>query len=227
MIHSDHHKKPASQESKNNKAAETAQTNEKDIDIDIDLSDDDLEKTAASVAEALQEEPPKEDPVKKLQEELVQEKDRALRSLAELENFRQRKNRELADIRKYDGLDLAREILPVWDNMGRALEAAEKDLNVEPLIEGVRMIHQQFLDILEKNHIKMIKPVGEAFDPNFHQSIAMLPSDKPAGEILEETQAGFILHDRVVRPSQVVVSAPKPKEAAPPQEEKKEGEKAE
>ena len=145
-----------------------------------------------------------------LKKELEEAKDRGLRALAELENFRQRKNREMADDRKYASLDLARDMLPVWDNMGRAIEAAEKDLHSETLIDGVKMMHKQFLDILRKHHIEKIDAVGAPFDPHVHESIAALPSEEPAGTVLVDTQAGFKLHDRVVRPTQVVVAAPKP-----------------
>lgn len=146
----------------------------------------------------------------RLKDELSEAKDRGLRALAELENFRQRKNRELADDRKYAAIDLARDILPVWDNMGRAIEAAEKNPDAESLIAGVKLMHQQFIDILKKHHIEKIEAVGKPFDPHFHESIAMLPSDEPAGQVIVDSQTGFLLHDRVVRPAQVVVAAPKP-----------------
>ena len=145
-----------------------------------------------------------------LKKELEEAKDRGLRALAELENFRQRKNRELADDRKYASLDLARDILPVWDNMGRAIEAAEKDPHGDSLADGVKLMHQQFLDILRKHKIEKIEAVGQPFDPHIHESIAMLPSDEPAGTVLVDSLPGFKLHDRVVRPTQVVVAAPQP-----------------
>ena len=171
--------------------------NDPAADPAIDLSG--AEKQAVSPEEKIAE----------LSEQLAAAKDQALRSLAELENFRNRKNRELAELRKYESMSLARDILPVWDNMGRALAAAEQDLDVETLIEGVKMMLQQFLDILKKHDITRIEAIGAPFDPNFHESIAMLPSDRPANEVIAEGQAGFLLHDRVVRPTQVVVSAPK------------------
>lgn len=166
------------------------------------------EKTATKAAEKTVK--IAESELSRLKDELAEAKDRALRSLAELENFRQRKNREMADDRKYAAMDLARDILPVWDNMGRAIEAAEKDLNAATLIDGVKMMHKQFLDIFQKYHIEKIDALGKPFDPNFHESIAMLPSDEPAGNVIVDSQAGFTLHDRVVRPTQVVVSAAKP-----------------
>ena len=177
-------------------------------------TEEQIEKTAAEVlaSGACEEKKAKsaESELDALKLELEEARDRALRSLAELENFRQRKNRELADDRKYADISLARDVLPVWDNMGRAIEAAEQDLNVETLIAGVKMMHQQFLDIFKKHHIERIEAdENQIFDPNIHESIAMLPSDVEAGHIVAQTQAGFKLHDRVVRPAQVVLSAPK------------------
>ena len=146
----------------------------------------------------------------KLVEELAEARDRSLRTLAELENFRNRKNREMAEDQKYASMALARDILPVWDNLGRALESAPQDENVQGFVDGVRMVYQQFVDVLRKHDIERISAEGEQFNPNFHESISMLPSDKPAGTVLIDTKAGFKLHDRVVRPAQVVVAAPNP-----------------
>lgn len=152
-----------------------------------------------------------------LKAELAESKDRTLRAMAELENFRLRKNKELADEQKYAPMKLARDILPVWDNLGRALEAAPADESVQSFVDGVRMVHQQFLDVLAKNGVVRIPAEGEKFDPNIHESIAMLPSDKPAGIILHDTRPGFALYDRVVRPAQVVVAAPQPNAPKPEQ----------
>lgn len=146
--------------------------------------------------------------VERLQIELAQANDRALRALADLENYRTRSNRQSAEDRKYAGLDLMREILHVWDNIGRALEAAEKTHNLDSLVEGVKMVYQQLLDVLAKFHCERMETKFQPFDPNFEQSIAQIPNeDHPAGTVIEETQAGFKLHDRVVRPAQVVLSA--------------------
>lgn len=150
-----------------------------------------------------------------LKEKLADAEDQRLRALAELENFRQRKNKELADHEKYAPMKLARDILPIWDNLGRALEAAPQEESVQGFVEGVRMVYDQFIDILAKNGVTRISAKGEKFDPNRHESIAMFPSDEPAGTVLEEARPGFMLHDRVVRPAQVVVSAARPAEPKP------------
>lgn len=146
--------------------------------------------------------------VERLRLELDQAKDRTLRALADLENYRARANRQAAEERKYANIDLMREILHVWDNICRALEAVDKTHNLESLVEGVKMVHQQLLDVLTRFNCQKIETLYQPFDPNFEQSIAQIPNDEhPVNTVIEETQVGFKLHDRVVRPAQVVLSS--------------------
>ena len=148
--------------------------------------------------------------VESLEIELQQANDRTLRAFAELDNYRKRVNREIEDMRKYAAIDLMRDMLAVWDNMGRALEAVESNHNPETFVEGVRMMHEQFTQILARHHCTQIEALGQTFDPNVHESIAQMPSDDvPTGSVLYESQIGFKLHDRVVRPTQVVISTGK------------------
>lgn len=145
--------------------------------------------------------------VEQLRHELEKAQSRGLRALADLENYRSRINRQMAEERKYACIDLMRELLPLWDNIGRALEAVSASHSLESLVEGVQMVHQQFLDVLKKHHCEKIEAKFQPFDPNFHASVAQLPNaDYPANTVIEEVQAGFRLFDRVVRPSQVVLS---------------------
>ena len=139
--------------------------------------------------------------------ELEEAKNRTLRALADLENYRTRVNRQMAEERKYANLDLMRELLPVWDNIGRALEAVATSHSLESLVEGVQMVHSQFLEILKKYHCEKIEAKFQPFDPNFHASVAQIPSaEHSVNTVIEEVQVGFCLFDRVVRPSQVVLS---------------------
>lgn len=145
--------------------------------------------------------------VAELEAALQDEKDRALRCYAELENVRRRSSRELADERKYSGMEVIRDLLPVMDNLQRAIEAAEKQNAGDPLLAGVRMVFQQFESALDKNHCKRIEALNQPFDPNFHQAISRMPSDDhPENTILIVASEGYTLCDRVVRPSQVIVS---------------------
>ncbi len=144
-----------------------------------------------------------------LRKELEETKDRALRARAELENYRARIHRQVDEERKYASIDLFRDLLPVWDNLGRALEAVEKTHNTEALSEGVKLVHGQLLKVLEKHHCVRIESLHQPFDPNFQESIAMFPSaDYPPNTVIEQASVGFRLFDRVVRPTQVVLAAP-------------------
>ncbi|HEX6961444.1 MAG TPA: nucleotide exchange factor GrpE [Lacipirellula sp.] len=140
--------------------------------------------------------------------ELAAERDRNLRLRAELENVRTRSARENAENLKYASLSLVRDLLPVLDNIDRALEAAAKANEVGPLTEGVRLVRQQLLTVLGQYHVQEIPAQGEAFDPQFHAAILQQPSaDVPASHVMMVAQTGYKLHDRVVRPSQVIVSS--------------------
>ncbi len=144
-----------------------------------------------------------------MEEELGQMKDRALRVQAELENYRKRVAREAEEQRRYADMGLLREILPVLDNMERAIEAAEKSGEAPGLLEGFRMVVTQLTGVLERHHCTPIEALNRPFDPNLHEAISQMPSnDHPPNTVMHVVQTGYVLHDRVVRPSQVIVSAP-------------------
>jgi molecular chaperone GrpE len=194
----------------NNNHNHDHETQHQDMPMDDALfPDDELPNEAATEQSSVEN-----DPVETLEIELQQANDRALRAYAELDNFRKRAWRENEDTRKYAAIDLMRDMLAVWDNMGRALEAIESNHNPDTFVEGVRMMHEQFTQILARHHCTQIEAIGQVFDPNVHESIAQMPSDDvPAGSVLYESQIGFKLHDRVVRPSQVVLSTGNPQTA--------------
>ena len=151
--------------------------------------------------------------VEKLQADLAAANDRALRAQAELDNFRKRSFRQMEEERKYASVLLLRDLLSVMDNLDRAIEAAEQNENSSSLLEGVKMVGQQLTGVLEQHHCRPISAKGEIFDPHLHEAIAQHPSaDHPAGSVIDVTQIGYQLHDRVVRPSQVLVSAGPPEE---------------
>lgn len=149
--------------------------------------------------------------LEKLRNELNETKDRLLRSHAELINYQNRVKRQMDEERKYASMGLMRDLLPVGDNILRTLDAVEKTSNLQGLIEGVKLVCDQFYQVLQKNHCERIEALNQPFDPNFHESIALCPSEAPPNTVVEETQAGFRLYDRVVRPSQVVLAAAIPK----------------
>ena len=144
----------------------------------------------------------------RLRAELEEAKDRALRGWAELENYRKRANRQIEDERRYATLPLIRDLLPVLDNVQRAVDAAEKTHDLASLLEGIQMVVQQLHGVLSRQHCTPIEALGKPFDPNFHQAVIHQPSaDAPPNTVIQELQQGFQLHDRVVRPSQVIVSS--------------------
>jgi molecular chaperone GrpE len=133
--------------------------------------------------------------------------DRALRAQAELENFRRRSRREFDDAQRYREIDLLRDLLPVLDNVLRAIEAADRTADVDSLRSGFRMTAQQIEKILESHGCRTIDTEGSAFDPTVHDAI--LQQAVPgvtAGTVLGTASRGYRLHDRVVRPAQVIVA---------------------
>lgn len=150
-----------------------------------------------------------------LRAELDEAKDRALRCQAELENYRRRVAREFEQERRYAAMPLLRDLLPVWDNVHRAIEAGEHRGGDSPLLEGFKIVADQLEDVLRRHDCVKIDALWQPFDPNVHEAITQQPSEEhPPGTVVGETQTGFRLHDRVVRPSQVLVSAAMPPDDA-------------
>lgn len=161
------------------------------------------------------------DEVARLKAELEDVKDRALRGWAELENYRKRSARQMEEERRYAALPLLRDLLPVLDNVKRAIEASEKNHDLAGLLEGVKMVAQHFETVLARHHCTPIPALHQPFDPNIHDAILRQPtSDFPPNTVIQEIQQGFRLHDRVVRPTQVVVSAPVEDPAGGPRDAK-------
>ena len=133
--------------------------------------------------------------------------DRLLRLQAELENFRKRARREYDDAQKYREIDLLRDLLPVLDTVQRAIEAAEKTDDIESLRAGFRMTAQQIEKLLAGHGCHTIPTDDQPFDPTVHDAIQqMAVPGKAAGTVVGTVSRGFTLHDRVVRPAQVIVA---------------------
>jgi molecular chaperone GrpE len=152
----------------------------------------------------------------RLRQDLEEARGRVLRAQADLENLRKRARRELEEERRFANLPLLSDLLPVLDNVGRAIQAAEKVAEGSALLEGVKLVAQQLEGVLARHHCKRIAALGAAFDPHLHQAIVQQPSaESPPGTVLVVAQEGYQLHDRVLRPAQVVVSsAPLPADSA-------------
>jgi molecular chaperone GrpE len=133
--------------------------------------------------------------------------DRVLRLQAELENFRKRSRREYDEAQRYREIDLLRDLLPVLDTVRRAIEAADKSDDVQGLREGFRMTAQQIEKLLGSHGCSPIPTDGAAFDPTVHDAIQqMAVPGAAAGTVVATVSPGFRLHDRVVRPAQVIVA---------------------
>jgi molecular chaperone GrpE len=146
--------------------------------------------------------------VERLEGELRQAQLQIARAQADLENYRKRVRRDMAEERKYADLSFLQDLLPVLDNFDIALAAIEPSDTTAGLVEGIKMVKDQLTTVLEKHECRRIEPEGEPFDPNLHEAIAQQPDgDRPQGIVLHVAKAGYRLHDRVIRPAQVVVSS--------------------
>ncbi|MEM8736805.1 MAG: nucleotide exchange factor GrpE [Planctomycetota bacterium] len=141
-------------------------------------------------------------------ERVIEAEKAALLAKAEMENYRKRIVRDMEQQLKYANMPLIRDLLEVWDNLQRAVGAAEEDNpSTQALRDGVTMVSQQMTDALAKYGCRRVEALGEEFDPNFHEAISQMPSEEyEAGKVMNEVGVGYVLHDRVVRPSHVIVS---------------------
>jgi molecular chaperone GrpE len=131
------------------------------------------------------------------------------RTRADFENYQKRIQRERADERRYALSAFARELLTVLDNLQRALDAARKQAEKGPLVQGVSLVESQLLDIFSRFGIIPIEALGRPFDPNLHEAVLHQPrEDTASGTVIEVIEPGYRLHERVLRPAKVVVAAP-------------------
>jgi len=144
-------------------------------------------------------------------DEVRQLHDRWLRERADLENQRKRAARERQDAMRFGNESLIRDLLPVADNLERALQAARGAGNGKSLVDGVELVLKEFLDALQRHGVERVSATGERFDPTRHEAVAHVQSDThAAGHVIEEHQSGYRLHDRLLRPATVTVSKGKP-----------------
>ena len=133
--------------------------------------------------------------------------DRCLRAFAEFENYRRRSQKERDDERKFAPQDFMRDLLPVLDNLHRAVDAAKAGSSVTDLIKGVEMTLKMVDEALAKNGATAIPAVGQQFDPTRHAALTQIPTkEHPPMTVLQEVERGYLLHDRVLRPSRVIVA---------------------
>jgi molecular chaperone GrpE len=148
-----------------------------------------------------------EDPTARLQADLDRFRDLALRSQADFENYKKRAAREKEEAIKYANSSLLERLVAILDNFELGLEAAKGEGEQSPVYSGMTLVLKQLNDFLTENGLQPIEAERKKFDPNLHEAIAHQPSDLPEGTIIRQTRRGYRFKDRLLRPSQVVVSS--------------------
>lgn len=152
------------------------------------------------------------DPLTEARAEAARMKDQWIRTAADFDNFRKRARRELEDTRKAGKEDLLKEFLPVFDNLERAIQSAQRAQDVKAVADGLNMILRQFVETLARSGIAKVPTVGHQFDPSVHEAIQQVESDEQApGTVVAEVQPGYVQGERLVRAAMVVVAKPKAK----------------
>jgi molecular chaperone GrpE len=159
------------------------------------------------------------DPLAKLQAQLEEKTresseyfDKWLRLRAEMENFKKRMEKEKSEHMKFGNESLLRELLPILDNLERAIEHGKNAQENSPLMVGVEMIRKELAGLLERFGVKPVPAAGEAFDPEKHEAISQQESDLEANRVVSAVQNGYFYHDRLLRPAKVIVSSGRPGE---------------
>jgi len=152
-----------------------------------------------------------EDPQEKLEKTISELNDKILRLLAENQNLRKNHEKEKEDILKYGSFNFASGILSLTDNLDRAFSIFKnnekfKDKEFVDIKNGIELIEKELLITLEKNNITYVDCLNKKFDPNFHQALSEVESEKEHGTVVEEIQKGYLLHDRLLRPSLVNIA---------------------
>jgi molecular chaperone GrpE len=159
----------------------------------------------------------KEDLADSQEKKIAELNDKVLRLLAENQNIRKNQEKEKEDILKYGSFNFASQILNLTDNLDRAFSIFKnnekfKDKEFLEITNGIELIEKELLNTLEKNSITYIDCLNKKFDPNFHQALSEIDSEKEPGTVVEEVQKGYMLHDRLLRPSLVNVAKSSKKE---------------
>ncbi|MBW1864573.1 MAG: nucleotide exchange factor GrpE [Deltaproteobacteria bacterium] len=187
---------------KSDKIKDTVKTEDPDIQKQAPLEDgpgDELPKETAPQTP--------EEKIEKAEAEAKEAYDRFLRASAELENYKKRTQKEMADFRKYANASLVKELLGVVDNLERAIESSNGSNEEGQLSEGLDLTLKELLKIFKEFHACPIEALGKPFDPCYHQAMMQQETtDQPENVVLNELQKGYMIHDRLLRPAMVVVS---------------------
>ncbi|OQX64514.1 MAG: nucleotide exchange factor GrpE [Desulfococcus sp. 4484_242] len=202
---------------------------QQELDVISGVNDDSLKEEAATTAAPTEETPgevetsqdqrrddipleemPKDQLIEKIKEtEALSEKNRDLylRSQAEIENLKKRYQKEQQSLTKFANESLIKQLLPVADNLEKALDHSQKEASFDALIEGVQLTLKGLMDVLQKAGVEAIEAVGGQFDPNFHEAVSeATDNDFETGTVVKELQKGYTLNQRLLRPSMVIVN---------------------
>ena len=181
------------------KAAENVDMDEQDLKSEPEKMDkDQVHDPQEGLAEKL----------KSKEQEARENYDRILRISAEFENYKKRVSREMEEFRKYSNQSLIKEMLSVVDNLELAMNSTNGHETIDKgLLDGLEMTHREILKVFEKFKVKPISAKGESFDPTFHEAVMQEETDEyPDNTVINELQKGYLIHDRLLRPSMVVVT---------------------
>jgi molecular chaperone GrpE len=186
---------------------ETAQSEAETAPVDDAAAEQASEGQDGQEAANDQQEPSLEDMVAQLQADVEAARDAALRAQADAQNVKRRAEQDVEKARKFALERFAGDLLPVVDNLERALEAASDDEAASPIVEGVKLTLKSFLDAIGKYNIEQVNPEGEPFDPQVHQAMSMVENpDVEPNTVIAVVQKGYTLNGRLVRPAMVMVS---------------------
>lgn len=175
-----------------------------DVETETDEAGEDAQLESNGEAGQEAEEP---SPLEQLQAERDKLKDQLLRTAADFDNYRKRSRKDVEQAERKGKEDVLRELLPVFDNLDRALQAAQGAQDVDAIQQGVQMVLKLFEDAAARIGLERVESVGQRFDPNLHDAFQQQATDEhPPGTIVAEYQAGYRLGDRLIRPAMVVVS---------------------
>ena len=211
--------------SKNKVSSNKDNTNKNPSDEENVKIDQETDTKAVNVNENGDEDISIEDTVENQKNEIQELKDQLLRSLADSENLRKRTTKEIADAKRYSHISFVRDLVSSVDNLQRALKAVPDDKSelsepVKNLIIGLEIVEKEIINTFEKHNLKEISPLHEKFDYNLHQAMFEVPTtEKEPGYVVEVSQKGYLLHDRLVRPAMVGISK-KPDEKLIPKNDK-------
>jgi molecular chaperone GrpE len=150
------------------------------------------------------------DPLAEARAEGARMKEQWMRTAADFDNFRKRARRDVEDSRRAGREDLLKDLLPVFDNLERAIQSAQRATEVKPVADGLAMVVKQFVDVVGRAGITKVATVGHAFDPTVHEAIQQVETDEHApGTVVSEVQPGYMQGERLVRAAMVVVAKAK------------------